>query len=181
MPYKDIIPPAGEKISIDQGQLTVPDNSIIPFIRGEGIGPDIWAANERVFDAAVEKASGGKKKIAWFEVFAGQPAIDDIRLCDRLRRVAHRSDTAKQRENGARFRTGATINANVQSRGRSGGRKGSKQAGRQQRHDPRPTGALEQRRRVQRQQSRGHAKMAANPGVNAVDKWSSHMRFINKT
>ena len=76
MPYKDIAPPAGEKISIDKGQLQVPDQPIIPFIRGDGTGPDIWAASVRVFDAAVEKAYGGKKKIAWFEVFAGQAAKD---------------------------------------------------------------------------------------------------------
>src|SRR6185369_15932886 len=57
-------------------RLNVPDQPIIPFIRGDGTGPDIWAASERVFDAAVEKAYGGKKKIAWFEVFAGQAAKD---------------------------------------------------------------------------------------------------------
>src|SRR6201994_4011985 len=76
MPYKDIAPPPGEKISIDQGQLKVPDQPIIPFIRGDGTGPDIWAASVRVFDAAVEKAFAGKKKISWFEVFAGQAAKD---------------------------------------------------------------------------------------------------------
>src|SRR5438552_18079201 len=75
MPYKNITPPTGEKISRDQ-TLTVPDHPIIPFIRGDGTGPDIWAASERVFDAAVNKAYGGKKKIAWFEVFAGQAAKD---------------------------------------------------------------------------------------------------------
>jgi isocitrate dehydrogenase len=75
MPYKNVIPPAGEKISRDQ-TLTVPNNPIIPFIRGDGTGPDIWAASVRVFDAAVEKAYAGKKKIAWFEVFAGQAAKD---------------------------------------------------------------------------------------------------------
>src|SRR5438477_7050320 len=75
MPDKDITPPAGEKISRDQ-TLKVPDHPIIPFIRGDGTGPDIWAASERVFDAAVNKAFGGKKKIAWFEVFAGQAAKD---------------------------------------------------------------------------------------------------------
>jgi isocitrate dehydrogenase len=73
MPYKDISPPAGQKITRGQ-QLNVPDNPIIPFIRGDGIGPDIWAASVRVFDAAVEKAYGGKKKISWFEVFAGEAA-----------------------------------------------------------------------------------------------------------
>jgi len=75
MPYKDITPPAGEKITRGQN-LNVPDQPVIPFIRGDGTGPDIWAASERVFDAAVEKAYGGKKKIAWFEVFAGQAAKD---------------------------------------------------------------------------------------------------------
>src|SRR5438874_2456285 len=75
MPYKDIAPPAGEKITRDQ-QLNVPDNPIIPFIRGDGTGPDIWAASVRVFDAAVQKAYGGKKKISRFEVYAGQTAKD---------------------------------------------------------------------------------------------------------
>ena len=75
MPYKDITPPAGDKITRGQ-TLSVPDHPVIPFIRGDGTGPDIWAASERVFDAAVEKAYGGKKKIAWFEVFAGQAAKD---------------------------------------------------------------------------------------------------------
>jgi isocitrate dehydrogenase len=75
MPYKEITPPAGEKITRDQ-RLNVPDRPIIPFIRGDGTGPDIWAASVRVFDAAVEKAYGGKKKVAWFEVFAGQAAKD---------------------------------------------------------------------------------------------------------
>ena len=72
MAYKDITPPSGGKISIKNGVLTVPDNPVIPFIRGDGTGPDIWAASEKVFDAAVKKAYGGKKKIAWFEVFAGE-------------------------------------------------------------------------------------------------------------
>jgi len=72
MAYKDITPPAGGKISIKDSILTVPDNPVIPFIRGDGTGPDIWAASEKVFDAAVKKAYGGKKKIAWFEVFAGE-------------------------------------------------------------------------------------------------------------
>ena len=76
MPYKNVTPPSGQKISIDKGQLQVPDQPIIPFIRGDGTGPDIWAASVRVFDAAVAKAFGGKKKIAWFEVFAGQAAKD---------------------------------------------------------------------------------------------------------
>ncbi|MBI4657720.1 MAG: isocitrate dehydrogenase (NADP(+)) [Verrucomicrobia bacterium] len=74
MPYKDIKPPQGGKISISDGKLTVPDNPIIPFIRGDGTGPDIWAASERVFDAAIQKAYGGKRQIVWFEVFAGETA-----------------------------------------------------------------------------------------------------------
>src|SRR6478752_7295881 len=75
MPYKNLTPPAGDKITRTQ-TLNVPDRPVIPFIRGEGTGPDIWAASERVMDAAVEKAYGGKKKISWFEVFAGQAAKD---------------------------------------------------------------------------------------------------------
>ena len=74
MPYKDVTPPNGGKISISSGKLQVPENPIIPFIRGDGTGPDIWAASERVFNAAVEKAYGGKRKVAWFEVFAGETA-----------------------------------------------------------------------------------------------------------
>jgi len=76
MPYQDITPPTGEKISKNQGRLTVPDQPVIPFIRGDGTGPDIWAASVRVFDAAVERAYGGKKKVSWFEVLAGQAAKD---------------------------------------------------------------------------------------------------------
>src|SRR5271156_5828370 len=72
MPYKDITPPAGGKISIKDGVLTVPDNPVIPFIRGDGTGRDIWKASVRVMDAAIEKAYGGKKKISWFEVYAGE-------------------------------------------------------------------------------------------------------------
>jgi isocitrate dehydrogenase len=72
MAYKDVTPPAGGKISIQNGKLTVPNNPILPFIRGDGTGPDIWAASQRVFDAAVKKAYDGKRKIEWFEVFAGE-------------------------------------------------------------------------------------------------------------
>src|ERR1700760_2050951 len=73
MPYKDVTPPKGEKITRGQ-TLNVPGNPIVPFIRGDGTGRDIWAASVRVFDAAVEKAYGGKKKVSWFEVFAGEAA-----------------------------------------------------------------------------------------------------------
>src|SRR5436853_659714 len=75
MPYKDLAPPAGAKISNQNGKLSVPDNPILPFIRGDGTGPDIWAASQRVFDAAVLKAYAGKRKVAWFEVFAGETAF----------------------------------------------------------------------------------------------------------
>src|SRR5215470_6757709 len=64
------------KDSAGQPKLITPDQPIIPFIEGDGTGPDIWAASVRVFDAAVEKAYGGKRKIAWREVLAGQKAFD---------------------------------------------------------------------------------------------------------
>src|SRR6187431_1643640 len=71
-----VTPPAGgAKISIKNGQLTVPDQPIIPFIIGNGTGPDIWHASVRVMDAAVAKAYGGKKKIHWLEVFAGEKSF----------------------------------------------------------------------------------------------------------
>ncbi len=76
MPYKDITPPQGGKISIQNGQLKVPNNPVMPFIRGDGTGPDIWAASQRVFDAAVQRAYGGTRQIAWFETYAGQTAKD---------------------------------------------------------------------------------------------------------
>jgi isocitrate dehydrogenase len=62
-------------ISIQNGKLTVPDTPTLPFIRGDGTGPDIWAASERVFDAAVKKAYGGRRKVEWLEVFAGETAF----------------------------------------------------------------------------------------------------------
>jgi len=74
MPYQNVTPPAGGKISISNGKLNVPENPVIPFIRGDGTGSDIWAASQRVFDAAVQKAYGGRRKAVWFEVFAGETA-----------------------------------------------------------------------------------------------------------
>ena len=65
-------PAGGAKITISGGKLNVPNNPIIPFIEGDGTGPDIWAASVRVLDAAVAKAYGGEKKIHWLEVFAGE-------------------------------------------------------------------------------------------------------------
>jgi isocitrate dehydrogenase len=67
---------SGTKVTIQNGKLNVPNDPIIPFIEGDGIGPDIWAAAVRVLDAAVEKAYGGEKKIVWKEVLAGQKAFD---------------------------------------------------------------------------------------------------------
>ncbi len=74
MAYKNVNPPNGEKITLRNGQMQVPDRPILPFIRGDGTGPDIWAASQRVFDAAVQKAYGGKRQVAWFEVYAGETA-----------------------------------------------------------------------------------------------------------
>src|ERR1700712_5677200 len=67
--------PAGEPVTIQGSKLNVPDRPIIPFIEGDGTGPDIWRASQRVFDAAVAKVFGGKKKIAWMEVLAGEKAF----------------------------------------------------------------------------------------------------------
>ena len=70
-------PSAGEKIVInDDKSLSVPNNPIIPFIEGDGIGPDIWRASQAVFDAAVEKTFGAEKKVEWFEVYAGEKSLD---------------------------------------------------------------------------------------------------------
>src|SRR6195256_4816251 len=73
-PVRLQVPVGGEKITITNGKLHVPDQPIIPFIEGDGTGRDIWRASVRVFDAAVHKAYGGKRKIHWMEVFAGEKA-----------------------------------------------------------------------------------------------------------
>src|SRR6202050_2446835 len=65
-------PLGGAKMSISNGRLIVPDNPIVPFIEGDGTGPDIWRASVRVMDAAVQKAYGGRRKIHWMEVYAGE-------------------------------------------------------------------------------------------------------------
>ncbi|MEF2968389.1 NADP-dependent isocitrate dehydrogenase [Paenibacillus sp. M1] len=70
------LPTEGDKIVIEDGKLQVPNNPIIPFIEGDGTGRDIWKASKRVLDAAVDKAYGGEKKIAWYEVFAGEKAYN---------------------------------------------------------------------------------------------------------
>ncbi len=75
--YKHIMPPnEGERIAIgDNGELKVPDHPIIPFIEGDGTGPDIWKASRHVFDETVRKVYGGKRKIAWMEIYAGEKSL----------------------------------------------------------------------------------------------------------
>jgi isocitrate dehydrogenase len=74
--YTHLNPPqSGEKIQMKNGRLVVPDQPIIPFIEGDGTGPDIWRASQMVFDAAVAKAYSGKRRIVWFEVFAGEKSL----------------------------------------------------------------------------------------------------------
>jgi isocitrate dehydrogenase len=72
---KPVVPQNGQKITLSGGKLSVPDRPVLPFIEGDGTGRDIWRASVRVLDAAVEKAYGGKKKIAWMEVYAGEKAF----------------------------------------------------------------------------------------------------------
>jgi isocitrate dehydrogenase len=67
-------PPQGEAVRVENGRLIVPDRPVIPFIEGDGIGPDIWSASRRVLEAAVDKAYGGRKGIIWYEIFAGEKA-----------------------------------------------------------------------------------------------------------
>ncbi|MCC6300343.1 MAG: NADP-dependent isocitrate dehydrogenase [Anaerolineales bacterium] len=75
MTYQNVkVPAGGAKISIQNGKLNVPDNPILPFVEGDGTGRDIWRAAVRVFDAAVQKAYGGARKIYWMEVYAGEKA-----------------------------------------------------------------------------------------------------------
>jgi isocitrate dehydrogenase len=73
---KPVVPAHGSKITLEGGTLRVPDRPILPFIEGDGTGPDIWRASVRVLDAAVERAYGGAKRIEWMEVYAGQKAYD---------------------------------------------------------------------------------------------------------
>jgi isocitrate dehydrogenase len=76
MPYQHVTVPAdGARITIRDGKLHVPDRPIVPFIEGDGTGPDIWRSSVRVLDAAVAKAYGGRRKIAWMEVYAGEKAF----------------------------------------------------------------------------------------------------------
>ncbi|HEX6965083.1 MAG TPA: NADP-dependent isocitrate dehydrogenase [Gemmatimonadaceae bacterium] len=91
--YKSLTPPAkGETITITDGTLQVPAHPVIPFIEGDGTGPDIWRAAKHVFDSAVEKAYGGKRRIEWFEVLAGEKAknrLDSWLPDDTLAAIEH--------------------------------------------------------------------------------------------
>jgi len=91
--YDHLTPPAsGSLITMDGGKLRVPADPVIPFIEGDGTGRDIWRASQRVFDAAVEKAYGGKRRIAWFEVLAGEKAknqVDSWLPDDTLKAIRH--------------------------------------------------------------------------------------------
>jgi len=85
-------PTQGSLITMQGGKLAVPDDPIIPFIEGDGIGPDIWRASVRVFDAAVAKAYGGKRRITWFEVLAGEKAknaVDNWLPDDTIKAIRH--------------------------------------------------------------------------------------------
>src|ERR1700689_5984295 len=73
------VPADGKAIGYSGGELQVPDSPIIPFIEGDRTGRDIWKASRRVFDAAVEQAYGGKRSVAWFEVFAGEKAYNQFK------------------------------------------------------------------------------------------------------
>src|SRR6201984_775130 len=73
------VPSDGRKIGYTQGKYDVPENPIVPFIEGDGTGRDIWKASRRVFDAAVEHAYSGKRRIAWYEVFAGEKAFNKFK------------------------------------------------------------------------------------------------------
>ncbi|MGH7732920.1 MAG: isocitrate/isopropylmalate family dehydrogenase, partial [Gemmatimonadales bacterium] len=85
-------PTDGRSITMEDGTLQVPDRPIIPFIEGDGTGPDIWRASKLVFDAAVAKAYGGKRAIVWFEVFAGEKSkqkFDNWLPDDTLQAIQH--------------------------------------------------------------------------------------------
>src|SRR5258708_18027541 len=77
--YNRPVPSNGQKIDYKNGAFIVPDNPIIPFIEGDGTGRDIWKASVRVFDAAVAKSFGGKKRIVWYEIFAGEKAFTEFK------------------------------------------------------------------------------------------------------
>jgi isocitrate dehydrogenase len=91
--YDSLVPPStGETITMVDGKLRVPDHPVIPFIEGDGTGPDIWRASQVVFNGAVRKAYGTRRKVSWFEVFAGEKARDKLDSWlpdDTLRAISH--------------------------------------------------------------------------------------------
>ncbi len=72
------VPSEGLPIEVKDGKFLVPDNPILPFIEGDGTGPDIWRAARTVFDAAVARAYGGRRQIVWYEIFAGEKAFNQL-------------------------------------------------------------------------------------------------------
>jgi len=90
--FKKISPPPGEAVTVEDGELKVPDNPIIPFIEGDGTGPDIWDAAVRVFDAAVALAYRRERRVRWFEIYAGEKAVEqysDYLPDDTLNAIRH--------------------------------------------------------------------------------------------
>ncbi len=91
--YDSLVPPtSGDTITMSGGKLQVPDRPILPFIEGDGTGPDIWRASQHVFEGAVKKAYGGKREVVWFEVYAGEKARDKLDSWlpeDTLRAISH--------------------------------------------------------------------------------------------
>ncbi|RKY66183.1 MAG: NADP-dependent isocitrate dehydrogenase, partial [Candidatus Latescibacterota bacterium] len=89
---KIVLPSEGEKIQVAEDKLVVPDCPIIPFIEGDGIGPDIMRAAQGVWNAAVAKAYGGSRKIVWLELFAGEKALQrygELLPQDTFRAIEH--------------------------------------------------------------------------------------------
>ena len=73
------VPAEGQRVEFQNGRFVIPDHPIIPFIEGDGTGRDIWKASRRIFDAAVQKAYGGKRTIVWYEVFTGEKAFEKFK------------------------------------------------------------------------------------------------------
>jgi isocitrate dehydrogenase len=76
--YNNPVPTDGAVIEFRDGRFVVPDNPILPFIEGDGTGRDIWKASRMVFDAAVQKAYGGRRRVVWYEIFAGEKAFQQF-------------------------------------------------------------------------------------------------------
>src|SRR5579862_5892527 len=91
--FQHLAPPtSGDTITVSDGMLNVPDEPVIPFIEGDGTGPDIWKASQLVLDGAVRRAYGGRRRIAWLEVFAGEKskaAFDSWLPDDTLAAIQH--------------------------------------------------------------------------------------------